>query len=46
MREHIYETRVLAETAISRPVMKRFKARLREEGLLPHKRKETDHAST
>lgn len=35
IRSQIYETRVLAETAISRPVMKRFKARLREQGLLP-----------
>lgn len=35
IRDQIYETRVLAETAISRPVMKRFKARLREQGLLP-----------
>jgi hypothetical protein len=33
--ERIYEQRVLAETMISRPVMKRFKARLRAEGLLP-----------
>ncbi len=30
----IYEARVLAETQISRPVMKRFKARLRREGIL------------
>ena len=29
----IYERRVLAETQISRPVMKRFKARIRSEGL-------------
>lgn len=34
----IYEKRVLAETMISRPVMKAFKARLRREGLLPMKR--------
>lgn len=33
--ETIYETRVLAETQISRPVMKAFKKRLRSEGLLP-----------
>lgn len=33
MRERIYEQRVLAETMISRPVMKGFKAMLREEGL-------------
>lgn len=30
----IYELRVLAETAISRPVMKAYKARLREAGVL------------
>ena len=33
----IYEMRVLAETEISRPVMKKFKARLRQEGVLPPK---------
>lgn len=33
LRERIYETRVLAETRISRPVMKAFKAMLREHGL-------------
>lgn len=33
--EQIYEQRVLAETMISRPVMKGFKARLRAQGLLP-----------
>jgi len=33
LREQIYEERVLAETTISRPVMKRFKARIRREGL-------------
>ncbi len=33
----IYELRVLAETQISRPVMKGFKARLREVGVLPEK---------
>jgi len=32
-RERVYEERVLAETTISRPVMKRFKARIRREGL-------------
>lgn len=32
--EHIYELRVLAETRISRPIMKAFKARLRAAGLL------------
>ena len=30
----IYENRLLAETAISRPVMKAFKAMIREKGLL------------
>jgi len=35
--EYIYEQRVLAETMISRPVMKDFKARLRHEGVLPPK---------
>ena len=33
MRNFIYEKRVLAETAISRPVMKAFKAMIRQEGL-------------
>ncbi|MEG3616993.1 hypothetical protein V5T82_00865 [Magnetovibrio sp. PR-2] len=35
MRLAIYEKRVLAETMISRPIMKAFKARLRDEGILP-----------
>lgn len=35
MRGLIYERRVLAETRISRPVMKAFKTRLRREGVLP-----------
>ncbi|MBN0987598.1 hypothetical protein [Amphritea pacifica] len=30
----VYEQRLLAETMISRPVMKRFKARIRQQGLL------------
>jgi hypothetical protein len=34
MKMHVYEKRVLAETAISRPVMKGFKAMIRQEGLL------------
>ncbi len=34
LREVIYEKRVLAETMISRPVMKGFKAMIRERGLL------------
>jgi hypothetical protein len=33
MRNHIYEQRVLAETMISRPVMKGFKSMIRERGL-------------
>ncbi|MEJ2693464.1 MAG: hypothetical protein P8166_10520 [Candidatus Thiodiazotropha sp.] len=33
LRDHIYERRVLAETAISRPVMKSFKATIRGKGL-------------
>jgi hypothetical protein len=33
LKEAIYERRVLAETAISRPVMKAFKAMIRAEGL-------------
>jgi len=33
MKNFIYEKRVLAETAISRPVMKAFKAMIRQEGL-------------
>ncbi len=33
-RNLIYEKRVLAETAISRPVMKAFKAMIRRDGLL------------
>lgn len=32
----VYEQRVLAETMISRPVMKAFKAQLRAEGILGH----------
>ncbi len=34
LKEAVYEQRVLAETAISRPVMKAFKAMIRREGLL------------
>ncbi len=34
MKLTIYEKRVLAETMISRPVMKAFKAMIREQGLL------------
>jgi len=34
MKNDIYEMRVLAETRISRPVMKKFKAMIREQGLV------------
>lgn len=34
MKTFIYEKRVLAETMISRPVMKGFKAMIRQQGLL------------
>jgi hypothetical protein len=37
LRERIYEQRLYAETMISRPVMKAFKAMLRREGVLPEK---------
>lgn len=40
MKMFIYEKRLMAETAISRPVMKRFKAMIREKGLLSAKQKE------
>jgi hypothetical protein len=33
LRERVYEMRVLAETMISRPVMKGFKVLIREQGL-------------
>ncbi len=33
MRDRVYEYRVLAETRISRPVMKAFKAKIRAQGL-------------
>ena len=36
-RADVYEARVLAETRISRPVMKDFKAGLRRDGILPRK---------
>lgn len=44
MRERVYEQRVLAETVISRPVMKGFKAAIRERGLLDprHDQEEAD----
>jgi hypothetical protein len=34
LKNIVYEQRLLAETAISRPVMKSFKAMIRQEGLL------------
>ena len=34
MKNSIYEKRLLAETTLSRPVMKKFKAMIRQEGLL------------
>ena len=34
LKMQIYEKRLLAETSISRPVMKKFKAFIREQGLL------------
>lgn len=34
MKMLVYEKRLLAETAISRPVMKEFKAMIRQQGLL------------
>ena len=33
MKMRVYEQRLLAETMLSRPVMKQFKARIRAEGL-------------
>lgn len=42
LRERIYERRVLAETMISRPVMKGFKALIREQGLFDE-RTEASH---
>lgn len=38
MKNIIYEQRLLAETAISRPVMKGFKAMIRQTGLLADNR--------
>ena len=42
LKETVYEHRLYAETMISRPVMKGFKARLRQEGVLPQKLPETE----
>jgi hypothetical protein len=44
LKMHIYEKRLLAETAISRPVMKKFKAFIREEGLLDSKQASEEDA--
>jgi hypothetical protein len=41
----IYEKRLLAETVISRPVMKQFKAFIREQGLLDHVEENDDDNS-
>lgn len=45
MKNFIYEKRVLAETMIGRPVMKGFKAMIRQEGLLDGMREEEDEAA-
>ncbi|OQW77933.1 MAG: hypothetical protein BVN35_04100 [Proteobacteria bacterium ST_bin11] len=43
LKNLIYEKRMMAETAISRPVMKAFKAMIREQGLLERREeKETE----
>lgn len=43
LKNLIYEKRLMAETAISRPVMKGFKAMIREQGLLERREeKETE----
>ena len=39
----IYEKRLLAETAISRPVMKQFKAFIRETGLLEDRKSDDEN---
>ena len=45
LKNFIYEKRVLAETMISRPVMKGFKAMIRQEGLLDCVLAEEDEAA-
>ena len=45
LRNFIYEKRVLAETMISRPVMKEFKAMIREQGLLAETLEEESEAA-
>lgn len=42
MKNSIYEKRLLSETAISRPVMKGFKALIRQQGLLGDKMDEEE----
>jgi hypothetical protein len=42
MVERIYEQRLLAETMISRPVMKAYKAMLRSSGILDEKQEEDE----
>ncbi|SFC19006.1 hypothetical protein [Tropicimonas isoalkanivorans] len=44
-RADVYEARVLAETRISRPVMKAFKATLRMHGVLPGRNHQTSPGS-
>ena len=44
MKTFIYEKRVLAETVISRPVMKGFKAMIRQQGLLDTPNNEDEDA--
>jgi hypothetical protein len=45
LKNFIYEKRVLAETTISRPVMKGFKAMIREQGLLVNVPEEESEAA-
>ncbi|MDP3540394.1 MAG: hypothetical protein Q8S26_16990 [Azonexus sp.] len=45
LKNFIYEKRVLAETMISRPVMKGFKAMIRQQGLLLDASEEEDEAA-
>ncbi|MCQ8117214.1 hypothetical protein [Methylomonas rosea] len=44
LKNLIYEKRLMAETAISRPVMKGFKAMIREQGLLERREEEENEA--
>ncbi|MBK7415437.1 MAG: hypothetical protein IPJ38_10365 [Dechloromonas sp.] len=45
MKTFIYEKRVLAETMISRPVMKGFKAMIRQQGLLDDAQDEEEESA-